>query len=72
MEKMKIPKLLLCILILLNFNIVHAQTVHNFRVQQAVEFAKKNNAQVKNAFLNIKIQEQTNRNITAAAFPTIS
>jgi outer membrane protein TolC len=41
-------------------------------VQQAVEYAKKNNTQVKNALLNVKIQEQTNRGITAAAYPNIT
>ncbi|MFY7964189.1 MAG: TolC family protein [Chitinophagaceae bacterium] len=48
------------------------QKEHQFSLQQAVEFAKKNNVQVKNSLLNIKIQEQTNRNITSAALPTVS
>ncbi|MEI6265292.1 MAG: TolC family protein [Sphingobacteriia bacterium] len=52
-----------------------SQTVnkrYDFNVQQAVEFANKNNVQVKNALLNIKAQIQTNREITAAALPTIT
>ncbi|MFX5656710.1 hypothetical protein ABTE24_21265, partial [Acinetobacter baumannii] len=34
--------------------------------------AKQNNASVKNALLGIRIQEQTNRGITAAAFPSLA
>ncbi|HUR67240.1 MAG TPA: TolC family protein, partial [Chitinophagaceae bacterium] len=45
---------------------------HEFSVQQAVDYAKKNNVQVKNALLDVLIQEQTNREITAAAYPQIS
>jgi outer membrane protein TolC len=45
---------------------------YRFSLQQAVDFAKKNNVQVKNALLNIKIQEQTNRSVTAAAYPSIT
>jgi len=39
---------------------------------QAAEFASKNNVQVKNALLDVKIQEQTNRELTGAAYPQIS
>lgn len=44
---------------------------HEFSVQQAVDYAKKNNVQVKNALLNVLIQQQTNRDITAGALPSI-
>ncbi len=44
---------------------------HDFSVQQAVDYAKKNNVQVKNALLNVLIQQQTNRDITAGALPSI-
>lgn len=52
----------------------HAQTVtrHDFSIQQAVDYAQKNNVQVKNALLNVKIQEQTNRDITSSALPNIT
>jgi outer membrane protein len=43
-----------------------------FSVQQAVDYATKNNVQVKNALLTLKGQQQQNREITAAALPTIS
>ncbi|HEY1870082.1 MAG TPA: TolC family protein, partial [Chitinophagaceae bacterium] len=47
-------------------------TIHRFSVQQAIDYAHKNNAQVKNALLDIKIQEQSNRDITSAAYPQIN
>lgn len=43
-----------------------------FTVQQAIEYAHRNNVQVKNALLNVQIQKQTNRDITAAALPNIT
>ncbi len=49
-----------------------APVVNRFSVQQAVDYAKKNNAAVKNAILDYQIQKQTNREITAAAYPQIS
>jgi outer membrane protein len=49
-----------------------AQQVYQFSARQAVDFAMKNSAQVKNALLGIQIQEQTNREFTAAAYPQIS
>lgn len=67
------PKQLLWLLLLLSFTATAQQkTINKFTVQQAVEYAKKNNTQVKNALLNIKVQEQINRGITAAAYPNIT
>jgi outer membrane protein len=45
---------------------------HEFSVQQAVEYAKRNSVQIKNALLGVELQKQTNREITAAAFPQIN
>ncbi|MBW0177225.1 TolC family protein [Sediminibacterium sp.] len=45
---------------------------HEFTIQQAVEYAYKNNVQVKNALLNIQVQQQTNRDITSAALPSVT
>ena len=45
---------------------------YKFSLQQTVDYANKNNVQVKNALLAVQIQEQTNREITAAAYPQIS
>ena len=45
---------------------------HAFSIQQAVDYALKNNVNVKNALLQVKIQEQQNRNFTSAAYPHIN
>lgn len=45
---------------------------HEFSIQQAVDYALKNNVNVKNALLQVKIQEQQNRNFTSAAYPHIN
>ncbi|MEI7588789.1 MAG: TolC family protein [Chitinophagia bacterium] len=53
---------------------VHAQSskaLHAFSLEDCVAYAQKNNVQVKNALLTIDAQIQTNREIAAAAFPTI-
>ena len=44
---------------------MQAQQIHIISIQDAISIANKNNLQVKNALLDYKIQEQTNRNITA-------
>jgi len=49
-----------------------AQTVNRFTVQQAVDYGMKNTAAVKNALIDIQIQKQTNKEITAAAYPQVS
>ena len=46
--------------------------IHEFSVQQAIEYAGKNSVQVKNALLDVQIQEQTNRDFTSAAYPQIN
>ncbi len=51
---------------------VNAQQKNEFSVQQAVDYAKKNSVQVKNALLDYKIQQQVNREITAAAYPQVN
>ena len=61
--------------VLLNSQLLNAQTfskpLHSFSLNDCVAFAQKNNVQVKNALLAIDAQVQTNREIGAAAFPTI-
>jgi len=49
-----------------------ANAVHAFSIQQALDYAQKNNVQVKNALLDVKVQEQTNREVTGTAYPQIS
>ena len=43
-----------------------------FSAKESVEYAMKNNVQVKNALVGINIQEQTNRELTAAAYPQVN
>ncbi len=45
---------------------------HRFSLQQAVDYAAKNNVQVKNALLDVQIQVQTNKDVTSAAYPQIN
>ena len=49
-----------------------AQQVNQFSIQQSVDYAMKNSAQVKNALIGIQIQHQTNREITASAYPQLN
>ena len=46
--------------------------IHAFTAQQAADYAMKNNVQVKNALIDIRLQEQTNRDLTGAAYPQIN
>lgn len=45
---------------------------HEMSVQQAIDYARKNNLQVRSALLDVKYQEAQNREITAAAFPKLN
>ena len=45
--------------------------IHQFKLDDCVVYAQRNNVQVKNALLAIDAQVQTNREIGAAAYPTI-
>lgn len=70
-----ITKPILLLYCLFSSSLLFAQTTktnHAFSIKQAVEYASKNNVQVKNALLNIQVQEQTNRGITSAAYPSLS
>lgn len=49
-----------------------AQERHEFSAKDAVEYARKNNVQVKNALIDVLEQEQTNKQVTATAYPQIS
>ncbi|MEO8855245.1 MAG: TolC family protein [Ginsengibacter sp.] len=46
--------------------------IHSFTAKEAVDYAMQNAVQVKNALLDIKIQEQTNKGYTADALPHLS
>jgi outer membrane protein TolC len=49
-----------------------AQQTFSLNAKQAVDYAMKNSFQVKNALKDIEIQFQTNREITAAAYPQVN
>jgi outer membrane protein TolC len=49
-----------------------ARQIHSFSAKQAVDYALQNAVQVKNALLDIRLQYQQNKQITAAALPHIS
>jgi outer membrane protein len=49
-----------------------AQEIHQFTIKDAIDYGSKHSAQVKNALLSYKAQEQTNRAITSEALPQIS
>ena len=70
--KSKTMKLFTILAFVLFAFVAQAQKMNNFSVQQAVEYAKQNSVQVKNALLDYQLQQQTNREITSAAFPQIS
>lgn len=53
-------------------NMTIAQTKNEFSITQCVEYAYKNNLQVKNALLTIKSQEAINKEVTASALPTVT
>ncbi len=58
--------------LLLAGHFAKAQQQNAFSVKQCVEYGTKNSVQVKNALLDIQIQQQTNREITALAYPQLS
>lgn len=47
-------------------------TRHEFSIQQTVDYAKKNNTNIKNALLGVESQIQVNREVTARAYPGIN
>lgn len=69
MKQMKIKGLLLALLVA---GLAQAQQRHEFSARQAVDYARKNSIQIKNALLDVQLQEQTNREITASALPQIN
>jgi len=48
-----------------------AQQKHAMSAKESVDYALKNSVQVKNALIGIQLQMQSNREITASAFPQI-
>jgi len=52
--------------------VANQDSTFELTVQQAVDYAAKNSRQVRNALLGIKLQKETNREITGGAYPQIS
>ena len=74
--KIKIRLILVSLLSTIYFG-VKAQSnvtpqIHAFTAQEAVDYALQNATQVKNALLDIRLQYQQNKQITAAALPHIN
>ncbi len=57
-------------LLVCNFSM--AQTTYVFSAKQAVDYGIQNSVAVKNALIDIKLQEQSNREITSAALPQLN
>ena len=67
----KVTLLLASALILFSSNLM-AQNTNQLTAQQTVDYGLKNTYQVKNALLDVLIQQQSNRDITSAAYPQIN
>jgi outer membrane protein TolC len=75
MSKRGIEKMvwLCCLIILSGAGAAQTPPVkYAFSIQQVVAYAQLHNVQVKNALLDLQIQQQTNRDITAAALPSVT
>lgn len=71
MKKLRNYCLFVCCLTLFAAE-TNAQKLNSFTAQQAVDYARQNSVQVKNALLDVLIQKQTNRDITSIALPQIN
>ena len=72
MNRKKILVVSLMLSLITFAGIATAQTKNEFSIAQCVEFANKNNLQVKNSLLTIKSQEAINKEVTASALPTVT
>lgn len=63
--------LLICAASILSAN-AQSTAIHVLTVDDAIALAKKNNLAVKTALINLQVQEQTNKAITAQALPDVS
>lgn len=62
----------LCVLCICAVTPLAAQKTNAFSAKQTADYALKNSVQVRNALTDVTIQQQSNREITSAAFPQIS
>src|SRR6185312_5820803 len=75
--KTRIKKIILGALLSNIFFTANAQSdsssnIHYFTAKEAVDYALKNAVQVKNALIDIQLQQQQNKQITAAALPQVN
>jgi outer membrane protein TolC len=63
---------IVCILFAASTAMAQTGVKHAFTVKECIDYAHKNNVLVKNALLNVQIQQEVNRDVTAAALPTLS
>ncbi len=69
---MKLKSVLIVLFFSLSIFGLRAQNIRSFSAKQAVDFAMQNAIEVKNALIDIQIQKQSNREITALAYPQIN
>lgn len=65
---------MLCLLVACSITLKAQQTEtsqHAFSLQQTLDYAKQHNVQVKNALIDIQVQQQVNREVTGRAYPQI-
>jgi outer membrane protein len=72
MKRMFVVSLMMVLVAFTNKVQAQTNTKNEFSIAQCIEYANKNNLQVKNALLAIKSQEAINKEVTASAFPTLN
>ncbi len=71
-QPIKVFAWILCLLLAAGTAMAQTGVKHAFSVKECIDYAHKNNVQVKNALLNVQIQREVNRDVTAAALPSVS
>jgi outer membrane protein len=72
MKPASINRFALMVVLTTLFKPALAQQTYSFTAKQAVEYAMKNSVNVQNALKDVEIQLQTNREVTSAAYPSVS
>ncbi len=70
--KFSLLAMMSCICLIANAQQKTPSELHSFTAQEAVDYALKNAVQVKNALVDIQLQEQQNKQITAGALPQVN
>lgn len=74
-NRLKNKKIILAVFLLTTGQVYAQDTtrkINQFSLAQALDYAKQNSVQVKNALLDIKIQEQVNKDVTSIALPQLN